>query len=155
MWSPLHTLTDSCFEYLANLLDEDTRIVSDTLRIASERDYCSSTSGSSFYGGGPDLHQHWNMVRDITTGIIQRSVSQFGRDDFSIYHIAPEAITPGDPLRGGRSTLRNMGAEFIDLMMIRMPHDTKLIESRIADALARKEEYNRKQDRTRRSSQED
>lgn len=144
MWSPLHTLTDSCFEYLANLLDEDTHLVSDTLRIACERDYAPllavvvsmgrpSLTSALEYGAG---HHYWH-----------HPVIGLGVRDGRFLHLS--YCPGGDHTR--RSTARRTvesatdGAGFIDLCMIRMPFDTRIVEARIAEAIARKEEYYRKQ----------
>ncbi len=144
MWSPLHTLSDSCFEHLANLLEEDTRILSDTLRIVSERDYGSLlavvvsmgkpglTSALEFGVG----HHYW---RHPMIGLVVRE----GR-------FLDLSYSPGGDHTARSTAWRTVespedGAGFIDMIMIRMPNDTQLIESKIANAVSRKQGYYRQQ----------
>ena len=152
MWQPVNTLTEECYEYLGNLRGMDTMILSDMLRIVAQRDYGgllsivtslqhpSLTTALRYQ----DQHHHWGHpgIGLAFSSIPELSMTYFPGGDHTARSTAQRFVKYAED-----------GADFIDLLMIRIPYDKKAVEEQISIAVARKEEYHRNQDRTRRISQ--
>lgn len=138
MWTPLTSLSQEDYRHLGTLPgDDDTVELAETIRMVAEREYADALSAVTSMGNlslttartYDDHHHHWHHPR----------ISLSLHDDRKIgISYNPGGERDHQPTASTIVATPAEAAEYIDMLMIRMPHDTAEITKRIADAIERK-----------------
>ena len=141
MWTRLTALSEAEYRYLATLpCDAESPELAETVRLISGRDYAEQLSAVTSMGHLSlttaleygDQHHHWHHpgigIRLTNERKIAVAYSPAGEQSPEV--TASKVVnTPSE------------AADYVDLLMNRMPYDTAEILERIADAESRKAAY--------------
>ena len=144
MWKSLTSLSDADFRHIASLPgDCDSTELADTIRLVSKREYADQLSAVTSLGHlsvttaltYSDHHHHWHHPRIAIWLTPERKITVS-------YNPGGEK-NPKDTASSVLNTPQE-AADYVDILVNRMPYDTDRILAAIAKANERKQAYERR-----------